>query len=162
MTAEPATKTIWDMPTVFAVSRLRVDNWLSEEVLARAGNPEMIIRENIDHMFHQLSQEAHVYAVEVNQNQMKIDSWKEESPLAIRYRMSWKPSTHYVELRGGKADGVTMAVQDIWAPLFLPDLGSPVHQAWDNPGQVTIKHLVYKIAGWSETDQHWIFDLERS
>ena len=148
---------IWDIPTIRAVSHLRIEGWVAYRAKRAAVNVQNREIERVCSMF---VEEAHTLAVEVNKNDLKVDVWKEDQRSAMHYRAYWEPATRTVELRGGPKDGTLMEVRDTHTPLYVAnDLGVIYWEAMEPSSPVNWETLTYMMAGWSEEKRHWVFDL---
>lgn len=108
-----------------------------------------------------LKYEAHVYAVEIDLEDVQFAHEDVEMPPGIRIRAYWQPATHEVEFIGGANDGRTATVQRIGEPYRLPlppSWSLADYEASADP-TVSLPLQVYELSGWSGMNRRWIYSL---
>jgi len=145
--------TVWDNATVAELRRLYVTG-----VIDHAFTAPNVMAEFWFLLAKRLVNEAHVLVVEVDVHDVQFDD-AEVEPFATTVRAWWSPKTHEVEFRGGQEDGTIMTVKDLDHPLRIPLRHSPVFLPEANPMVLPDHAITYQMAGWSETNRRWVFDV---
>ena len=147
--------TVWDNATVAELRRLYVTGAIDHEVVFTT--PKSMDEFQLI-LAKRLVNEAHVLVIEADIHDVQfVDT--EVGPFATTVLAHWAPKTHEVEFRGGQEDGIVMMVKDLDHPLRVSLRRSPVFLPEANPMVLTDHAITYQMAGWSETNRRWVFDV---
>lgn len=150
--------TTWTMDQVWAVRRMWVAGWISEE-LAMA--PDALDAARWDSA-HKLAAEARVHAVEIHPDDVRISiGHLERSTFTRPTRAWWEPLTEELELLRGSRDG-----EVFWSeaarrgdPFRTPGRRSPTFAAIDAPTVIDLHIDTWVTHGWNEDARRWVYTL---
>ena len=147
--------TVWNNATVTELRRLYVTGAIDHEfvfTIPKAMDEFRLL------LAERLVNEAHVLVIEAHVGDVQFKDIEVER-FATTVRAWWAPATHEVELRGGQEDGTCVMVEHLDRPVHVPLRCSPVFLPEANPMVLTDHVITYQMAGWSETDRRWVYDL---
>ena len=147
--------TVWNNATVAELRRLYVTGAIDHEFVFTT--PKAMDKFRLL-LAKRLVNEAHVLVIEANILDVQFKDTEVE-PFATTVHAYWSPATHEVEFRGGQEAGTCMMVKHLDRPLRIPLRRSPVFLPEANPMVLTDHALTYQMAGWSETNRRWVYDL---
>lgn len=150
---------IWDLKTVRQVEHLYVEGLLDEHHLGSFAEFHEILATRLKH-------EAHALAVEVDVRDVQFRDTTEDddrNKARRRARGAWSPLTREVEMRGGEQDGVVATWERLGEPLRFPKrqgvMFVPESEMFVMPPDRPFDVDTYELAGWSEADRHWVYDI---
>ena len=150
-------KTVWNNATVAELRRLYVTGEIDHEVVFTT--PEAMDEFRLL-LAKRLVNEAHTLVIEAHVGDVQFEDTEVEM-FTTTVHAHWSPKTHEVEFRGGQEDGTCMMVKHLDCPLRVPIRNLPVYALTEaNPMDLTDHILTYQMAGWSETDRRWVYDLD--
>lgn len=152
--------TIWTLEQIHRVRGLRASQAVSMTEIDLA--PEAVGYTK-DLIFKQLASAAHAHAVELHQDDITFTTSDDDTTLARRFTGRWAPATREVVIEGGEHDGTTMTVPDL-RPIRL---ALRRRAAWapeaDATSTVSAEDTrLVSLAGWNETERHWIYRQDAS
>ena len=155
---------IWTRAMLYNVERLGLSMSIDPlsmdlaNVDVKEGVQQLMARRMVD--------SAHPLGVEIHPEDVRFREIEGDFGTMLYAR--WAPSTTVVEFRGGHVDGqiMTVAPQLLRGPIMIPRLAERVGFKREEDGSylstpVLLDHLQYDLAGWHETQRHWLYDFSR-
>ena len=147
----------WSLDQVRAVQRFRVGGEADAKIWDTARDALA------DECGRQMRHDAHTFAVEIEPCDVRIREVKSDRPervWMVQFVAWWEPETREVELSGGHVDGERItferAPHDVLrVPRFEPISLAIIDRK--TPFPEPEPHPTYSLAGWHETERHWIY-----
>ena len=145
------------MAQVNNVARIRIDIAVDEEWLATA--PETDLLGALLHKAHPaLNAMANPFGVDVDVRDL-VCEWMDGPNFTKLARFHWWPSTNEVEISGGDADGMILALRGAPRLPLLRETASslPVWTLDPALGPLETRQETLIAVGWSEDSRRWVY-----